>query len=149
MVFLLFALLVTVCCGASSSCLQNIATVANEIVNSFQQRRATWGINITLLQKNGSLQNVFGWNANRFVIPASNNKIPTTSQAFLVFGPLQTFPTKVFLSGNQLCVKAAGVPLVHDDLRQFVANISSSLPSQLNVQVDDSLFGPQVVPGGG
>ncbi len=142
---LLFALLVV--CHASS-CLENVASVANGIVNSHEQRRATWGINISVVQSNGSLQSVYGWNAARFVIPASNNKIPTTSLAFRKFGPLQTFPTLVMRHGNQLCVRAAGVPLEHDDLRSFVANISGSLSGTINVRVDDSLFGPQVVPGG-
>ncbi len=101
-----------------------------------------------MIHSDGSRQ-TFGENAQRFVIPASNNKLATTATAFATFGPAQTFPTTVSTDVYAvLCVTGAGVPLTHGDLAAFAAKHTHLSGGRYNVVVDDTLFGPQSVPGG-
>ena len=104
---------------------------------------------MTVLRSDGSLQPVVGWNAGRFIIPASNNKLPTTATAFLAFGPSKTFDTQVVSDGYSLiCVRGAGVPLLHSDLAAFAVAHPELSGGRYSVVVDGTLFGPQSVPGG-
>ena len=93
---------------------------------------------------------LYAHDADHFFTPASNNKLPTTTAAYLLLGPQYTHQTKVFASKaagsghlSTLCIQTVGDPsITTGSLRQMLQGLAHQLGiAQIDtVQVDDTFF---------
>lgn len=102
-------LLVVGFCGftAGASLEQSIRSLLNHQNN----RRSTYSIQI-VDPENG--RTIFGHNASKPLVPASNMKIVTTAAAVELLGPGFVYETTISLWNNNLLVQGAGDPLTGD-----------------------------------
>ncbi len=108
-------LLVTAVFGA---CFVDIASAGltekiDGIINKSSQKGVQYSIAIV---KADSGEAVYGHDANKAMIPASNMKIVTSAAALKYLGPDYKFTTEVGLCGDTLVVKGSGDPLLGDEV---------------------------------
>jgi len=81
------------------------------------------------------------------LIPASNQKILTTSAALDLLGPEYTFRTVVSYAPSQLCLRGEGDPVLHaDDLSELAHQVVSTidLGTVTALVIDDGAFSSTV-----
>lgn len=136
---------------ALSACPSDVPHFAETVMQRSLFAHSTWRMNISYVNDEDRLVSVYSHQSDRFGIPASNNKVLTTVAAYNVLGPdFVTKTTVSLLPPSTLCLTAAGdATLSHTQLAYLAKYLQANLPIRdLNLVVDDSLFGSQDVPDG-
>jgi len=94
--------------GATSA---DLAEQINGIISQSSQKKVQFSIHIV---KADSGRTVYGHNANRAMVPASNMKIIVTAAALKYLGPDYQYKTQVGLCDDTLVVIGSGNPLLGD-----------------------------------
>lgn len=71
--------------AGDSKCFQTVSERANAVLTDPILSRVSWSMNVSFLPTSASaapLQSAFWLRGRNFVVPASNNKLPTTAAAF-------------------------------------------------------------------
>ena len=153
---LMFFLCLLFAC-AFATCMDDVQEAANQVINDPLFYKAQWRMEFVALENSGVKTTLFSHDETKFSTPASNNKIPTTSTAFTLLGANHTFSTNFFFGSSEVCIVSGGdSSLSTEQLSSFAKEVSRKLTStsssffssSYHVVVDDSLFGPQDVPGG-
>jgi D-alanyl-D-alanine carboxypeptidase len=131
----------------SGTCIRDIPILANQTISAFEH--ATFRVNISYVD-NGVLRPIYDHRGSKFSVPASNNKLFTTAAAYTSLGPLFTTITRLFETPRGVCLQSSGdATLSHAELQQLALSVAHIFNgSSIAVEVDDSLFGDQGVPGG-
>jgi len=98
-------------CFAGSSRGDLAQSIEKTISRSLQQK-VTFSIHII---RADSGRTIYGYNAKKPLIPASNMKVITTAAALKYLGPDYEYKTKVGLSDNNLVVIGSGDPLLGEE----------------------------------
>lgn len=142
----LFLLLVVVPIWAN--CPHDVSEFAAKLLQRDEYLHSTWRVNISLVEGDDLIP-VFSNMASIFSVPASNNKVITTSAAFHELGPNFKSETTAYLSENVLCIHSGGdASLSHLTLASFASHLAPALPKNVQLVIDDSYFGFQSCPGG-
>jgi D-alanyl-D-alanine carboxypeptidase/D-alanyl-D-alanine-endopeptidase (penicillin-binding protein 4) len=88
-----------------------LAKRIDALIRQSSQRKVRFSIHII---KADSGKTVYGHNANRAMVPASNMKIITTAAALRYLGPNYKYKTRIGLCGDTLVVTGSGDPLLGD-----------------------------------
>lgn len=111
-------------------------------------QRTYWGIIVEqLLPTNNTWDTIFALNSDQYLLPASNNKILTTSAAFYELGPDYTITTPVYVSPQgDVCFVGQGDPTITvADLESLAVSLYEFLPQVQNIYVDNSYYdGPSL-----
>eukprot|EP01127_Copromyxa_protea_P006679 TRINITY_DN16680_c0_g1_i1.p1 TRINITY_DN16680_c0_g1~~TRINITY_DN16680_c0_g1_i1.p1 ORF type:complete len:473 (+),score=96.41 TRINITY_DN16680_c0_g1_i1:437-1855(+) len=129
-------------------CLSDAVNIADSVIKSDAFSHTTWLVNVSYVNEDNKIVSLYSHLSETFGIPASNNKVLTTSAAFSVFGPDFTTKTTVSLiQPDTLCLAAAGdASLTHDKLADLAKQVKNLGKQNFNLIVDDSLFGEEDVP---
>jgi D-alanyl-D-alanine carboxypeptidase/D-alanyl-D-alanine-endopeptidase (penicillin-binding protein 4) len=118
-----------------------------QVLQSFKLKNADVGVYAVAMPGGKVLMDV---NKDEPLNPASCMKLVTSAVALRTLGANYQFPTKFYLSGNDLWVRGFGDPsFVIERMEVLVARlIASGLPRSIgNIYVDDSYFGDSDYPG--
>jgi D-alanyl-D-alanine carboxypeptidase/D-alanyl-D-alanine-endopeptidase (penicillin-binding protein 4) len=89
-----------------------LAQGIEKIISRSLQQKVIFSIHII---RADSARTIYGYNARKSLIPASNMKIITTAAALQYLGSDYEYKTKVGLSGNNLVVIGSGDPLLGEE----------------------------------
>jgi len=106
---LLVAAVLSICLVSAASA--DLAKRIDSIIRQSSQQKVRFSIHII---KADSGKTIYGHNANRPMVPASNMKIITTAAALRYLGPNYEYKTRIGLCGDTLVVKGSGDPLLGD-----------------------------------
>lgn len=125
--FILLPLLAVIAAASASNnalCPTDLSPAIDKIFSNCSLcYRSAWGVLIHQLTPSGP-QVLYSLNQQRFFAPASNNKLLTTSSAFITFGPSFQISTPIYLSpdGRSVCLAGKGDPSITDTILNQVAS---------------------------
>eukprot|EP01095_Lingulamoeba_sp_RSL-Kostka_P013306 TRINITY_DN5485_c0_g1_i1.p1 TRINITY_DN5485_c0_g1~~TRINITY_DN5485_c0_g1_i1.p1 ORF type:complete len:508 (-),score=137.20 TRINITY_DN5485_c0_g1_i1:100-1623(-) len=120
-----------------------------EIIERPQYYRSDWALNIFSINSNKSLTKLYSRNAEQYMVPASNNKVLTTSAAMLFFGPDYQFDTPIYGTQKdnnnnvkEVCFVGRGdSSLTSKDLNTIATSLKSNgIDSIDSIYYDNSYF---------
>ena len=109
---LIFCLLVVLLINVSVFAGSELEKRINGLVSQPSQKNVSYSVKI-IEADSGKM--VYGYNAEKLLIPASNMKVVTTAAAVHFLGTEFEYVTKVGLCGNSLVVIGSGDPLLGDE----------------------------------
>ena len=138
--------------GDTATALNNLRAQLDAIVSGRAYDRATTSVRVVLFEPNGSLHNIYAKNANLSVLPASTEKLFTSSSTLWALGSKYSFSTKVDLGPNakqqgttitgDIILRPSGDPTFRStDLDQLAASIRALGITQISGGIISDLSG--------